>query len=78
MTAICYDLFGGYSCVCIPGYSGDDCEINIDDCLSEPCLHGTCKDQGPEIYSCICESGYGGDNCNLGMFYFRTYSFLVQ
>ena len=31
---------GLYECWCAPGYTGDKCQTNIDDCLSYPCLRG--------------------------------------
>ena len=29
-----------YSCTCHAGWSGTNCDINIDDCLSQPCNNG--------------------------------------
>ena len=31
---------GLYECQCAPGYTGDTCETNIDDCRSYPCARG--------------------------------------
>ena len=33
------------------------------ECLAEPCTHGTCID-GLSSYTCFCTSGYEGDNCD--------------
>ena len=33
---------GFYECQCVPGYTGIECENNIDDCQSYPCLRGNC------------------------------------
>ena len=32
----------GYMCQCAPGWTGIDCDININDCTPDPCSHGTC------------------------------------
>lgn len=42
---------------------GINCEINIDDCASNPCVHGTCKDE-INGYSCVCKHGFWGKNCD--------------
>lgn len=31
--------------VCVPGIIGKNCEIDIDECESSPCKHGTCHDE---------------------------------
>ena len=52
-----------YVCECNPGFSGKDCQTNVDDCSDKPCLNsGLCKD-GINGYSCECADGYEGVNC---------------
>nr|XP_058945176.1 von Willebrand factor D and EGF domain-containing protein-like [Pocillopora verrucosa] len=55
---------GMYYCECQPGYEGQTCEKEIDECLQSPCLHGTCID-AVNNYSCQCLSGYTGFNCTI-------------
>lgn len=39
--------------------SGVNCEINEDDCASNPCEYGECQD-GINEYKCVCAPGYTG------------------
>ena len=39
---------------------------DIDECLSDPCVHGNCTDL-VNGYKCTCEDWYGGTNCRLSM-----------
>ena len=32
----------GYHCDCVPGYYGNQCEAEHDECMSQPCIHGNC------------------------------------
>ena len=51
------------TCVCIQGYEGRECEINIDDCPSNECENGAiCKDQ-LNGYDCECKPGFRGRFC---------------
>ncbi|XP_034051858.1 LOW QUALITY PROTEIN: neurocan core protein-like [Gymnodraco acuticeps] len=53
----------GYSCYCPQGYTGENCEIDVDDCQSEPCENGgTCIDK-IDSFLCLCLPSYGGDTC---------------
>nr|XP_026695897.1 cubilin-like [Ciona intestinalis] len=52
-------------CVCNIGWSGVNCDVNIDDCLTQPCNDGgTCIDGVGEYY-CKCPNNYGGTNCEI-------------
>ena len=58
----CESRQGQYHCKCQVGFSGPLCDINIDDCSSNPCINGKCKD-GVNQYDCECNKGYWGTNC---------------
>lgn len=57
----CHNANGGYSCVCVNGWTGEDCGENIDDCASAACFHGaTCHDRVASFY-CECPHGRTGE-----------------
>ena len=60
----CVDIEDGYKCQCVPGVTGTNCEVDINECLDEPCIHGQCVDELGR-YRCECESGYHGENCDI-------------
>ncbi|XP_035265464.1 von Willebrand factor D and EGF domain-containing protein [Anguilla anguilla] len=53
---------GEYLCVCPPGFEGDRCDVDTDDCGSSPCHLGRCVD-GLNSYTCICPPGLTGTSC---------------
>ncbi|XP_068222449.1 protein crumbs isoform X2 [Palaemon carinicauda] len=63
-TNFSYETAGGFICECLPGFTGDYCEINIDECASDPCINGDCID-GINTYTCDCFPGYEGSNCEI-------------
>ncbi|XP_078617064.1 uncharacterized protein LOC144885163 [Branchiostoma floridae x Branchiostoma japonicum] len=52
-----------FSCVCEPGYTGQQCQQEIDECESTPCQNGgVCYDEVGS-YLCVCPQEYTGVNC---------------
>ncbi|XP_067681709.1 sushi, von Willebrand factor type A, EGF and pentraxin domain-containing protein 1-like [Haliotis asinina] len=60
----CTDELGGYRCTCSGGFTGENCDINIDDCGGNICANNaTCVDD-VEGYTCLCTSEYTGQYCD--------------
>ena len=60
-------ISGQYSCECLPGYTGSDCGINIDECIPLPCKNsGTCLDL-TNGYKCHCHPGFTGPKCEINI-----------
>ncbi|CAG5134091.1 unnamed protein product, partial [Candidula unifasciata] len=54
---------GGYTCTCMGSYTGVNCEREVDDCKSKPCINnGICKDIG-NGFQCQCAQGFYGRQC---------------
>ncbi|XP_047458100.1 protein eyes shut homolog [Mugil cephalus] len=52
-----------YACVCAPGWSGQNCRVNVNECFRHWCQNGaTCVDE-IDGYSCLCPTGYTGVYC---------------
>ena len=57
------DAYPHFQCNCRDGYVGEFCEVNTDECSSNPCMNGaTCRDQVGG-YVCDCRSGWAGERC---------------
>lgn len=62
-TPFAYENASGFVCLCVDGITGEHCEININECDSNPCRkYGTCVDQIGS-YFCECEPGFKGTHC---------------
>ncbi|XP_006081301.1 versican core protein isoform X1 [Myotis lucifugus] len=59
----CYATETSYVCTCVPGFTGDQCELEFDECHSNPCRNGaTCVD-GFNTFRCLCLPSYVGALC---------------
>ncbi|XP_031572274.1 von Willebrand factor D and EGF domain-containing protein-like [Actinia tenebrosa] len=54
---------GQYYCNCLRGFSGPNCEQNINDCNGVNCGNGVCID-GVNNYTCRCNVGFKGPYCD--------------
>lgn len=64
-NSTCIDLIANYTCQCLPGYNGQFCEHEINECESNPCHNGgQCTDL-LATYSCACTEDYAGPQCDI-------------
>ncbi|TNM92512.1 hypothetical protein fugu_019524 [Takifugu bimaculatus] len=59
---VCEDQFNRFSCICELGWEGGHCETDVDDCASQPCVHGSCRDFLAG-FECLCQPGFTGPLC---------------
>ncbi|WP_437497765.1 calcium-binding EGF-like domain-containing protein [Sorangium sp. So ce1099] len=61
---ICTADGASYVCACAPGWTGDNCDVDVDECASSPCVNGDCAD-GQNQYTCSCNAGWEGTRCDV-------------
>ncbi|XP_068104249.1 protein crumbs homolog 2 isoform X1 [Hyperolius riggenbachi] len=62
-TEFRYNNAAGYVCRCQPGFAGENCSQNIDECESDPCKNGGICIDLINGYECHCALGYTGVLC---------------
>lgn len=69
----CMNVIGSFRCSCPRGFTGDRCEINVNECEVDSkhpgpiCLNGgTCLDLDAK-YQCLCRQGWTGSNCQIAV-----------
>lgn len=61
-------MVNNFSCSCIPGMTGRLCDVDIDDCVSQPCNHnGRCIDELGGFHCDCTSTGYTGDYCQINI-----------
>ena len=61
---------GGFTCLCLPGFTGSRCEQKLP-CSSNPCLNGgVCVPTGFG-YRCDCPLGVSGFNCETSKYFLQ-------
>uniref|UniRef100_A0A667WCI4 EGF-like domain-containing protein n=1 Tax=Myripristis murdjan TaxID=586833 RepID=A0A667WCI4_9TELE len=60
----CIDGINSFTCLCPEGYNDATCLSQVDECGSNPCIHGRCHDL-INGYKCFCDSGWSGPNCDI-------------
>lgn len=67
------NVIGSFRCSCPRGFTGDRCEINVNECEVDAkhpgpiCLNGgTCLDLDAK-YQCLCRQGWTGSNCQIAV-----------
>lgn len=67
VNGTCMDKLRGYRCTCNRGFTGSNCYVNIDDCVTNVCQNDAQCLDGILAYSCLCSKGYKGELCEIAI-----------
>lgn len=60
---LCKDEVNSFLCTCLPGFQGQRCEEDINECESNPCKNGANCTDCVNSYTCTCPAGFSGIHC---------------
>ncbi|XP_075340384.1 protein crumbs homolog 1-like [Odontesthes bonariensis] len=66
----------GNTCYCLPGFTGQWCEKDMDECASDPCMNGGFCINYMNSFECVCDMNYSGIYCQIDVSDFYMYLFL--
>ncbi|XP_016396512.1 aggrecan core protein-like [Sinocyclocheilus rhinocerous] len=64
-AGVCSVKDGVGICRCPPGLHGEECQIEVDVCHSNPCANGATCVEVEDTFKCLCLPSYEGDRCEI-------------
>ncbi|XP_059152294.1 sushi, von Willebrand factor type A, EGF and pentraxin domain-containing protein 1-like isoform X2 [Physella acuta] len=55
------------TCLCAPGYTGDSCESDVQDCIPNICQNDGLCVEGVNQFTCTCQPGFTGQYCEMNV-----------